>query len=142
MVSVSEGEWFERDVLYKNSAITGGWRKVVEPLNHALGGYSRGKKDVYIGIASGADEIEALESRHDSDKVDWAIDRMVCIFRSGSQEACKKLEKKLIDDAIKRYGKKREGGKLLNRAPGGGGADSEGPKYFVYVAIAEYGQSS
>ena len=94
MVSVSAGEWFEVEVLYENSAITGGWRKAVEPLNRALGGYSRGEKDLYIGIASGADEIEALESRHDSDKVDWGINRMVCVFGSTSQESCRKLEKK------------------------------------------------
>ena len=136
MVSVSADKWMKREVTFEIGAITGGSREIIESLNRSLGGYSGKNREIYIGIASGKDAFKAMDRRFDKKKWDWKINRMVCIFSSSSQSVCRKVEEKLIDAATKRYGRKRDGGRVLNTAGGGGGADSAGPRYFVYVAIA------
>lgn len=115
----------------EDNYLTGPPSQVLGQLRSSVSGYTRpGRaKHFYVGIASGADSESALRRRLDAYKRQLGINRMVCIYQSSSQNNSRLVEKELID-----FFDEVEG--IANRVGGGGGPDSAGPRFFVYLALA------
>ena len=121
---------------YRVEMSTGGRHQVMESLTRAVAAYIRsdGPRSsvtrVYIGIASGPDAVSAMKRRYDDYKFDEGINEMVAIYESTSQDFARAVEADL--EKIFRE-------QLVNRTGGGGGRDSQGPNFYVYLAMRKWG---
>jgi hypothetical protein len=115
--------------------ITGGSRQALEPLTRSVAQYCRSDSNVkamYIGIASGFDAIGAMQRRYDSYKSSEGLNEMIAIYASSSQDNTRSVEDYLVNYF-------QSHGRSINRTGGGGGRDSSGPNYNVYLAIRRWG---
>lgn len=108
---------------------------VLEALTRSISAYCRSDSNVkklYIGIASGSEAIAAMKRRNDNYKIEEGINEMITLYESSSQKNCREVEDKLVSyfESHKRS---------INRIGGGGGRDSSGPYYYVYLAIRRWG---
>jgi len=123
------------ELLFQDKAETGGKLQVRESLRRRVAQYAKegtNVKKIYVGIASGDSAQQALKRRYDEFKRDEGINEMVAIYKSSSQENCREVEEDLIT-----YFQDHE--RILNRRTGGGGRTSNGPEYFVYIALRRWG---
>lgn len=89
---------------------------------------------MYIGIASGQDPIGAMRRRYDDYKASEGLNEMIAIYSSSSQGNTRSVEDELVEYF-------QSHGRSINRTGGGGGRDSSGPNYYVYLAIRRWGLS-
>lgn len=82
----------------------------------------------YIGIASGGDEVSAIKRRYDDTKKKEGLNEVIAIYETSTQDECRDIETQLIEEF-------REDKKMINKRGGGGGAPSDGPNYYVYLAV-------
>ena len=104
--------------------------KLITSIKRSIGNYIRNDKEFYIGISSGSDREHAMKRRFDKYKKENNLNKMVTLFETDNQDTVRHIEDKLIHHY-------RENDNCLNRTGGGGGRDSEGPKYQVYIAFKE-----
>eukprot|EP00600_Ochromonadales_sp_CCMP1393_P004712 CAMPEP_0174960350 /NCGR_PEP_ID=MMETSP0004_2-20121128/3658_1 /TAXON_ID=420556 /ORGANISM="Ochromonas sp., Strain CCMP1393" /LENGTH=128 /DNA_ID=CAMNT_0016208719 /DNA_START=78 /DNA_END=464 /DNA_ORIENTATION=+ len=122
-------------VLFQNSCITGGKLQVMESLIRTCAQICRDDRNVtkmYIGIGSGETVENAMRRRYDEYKASEGINHMVGIYESSSQDNAREIEDSLCDYFASH-------GRNINRTGGGGGRDSNGPKFFVYLAVRRWG---
>ncbi len=123
------------EVHYRDECITGGSRQSVEALTRSVAQYCRSDSNVkamYIGIASGSDAISAMKRRYDSYKSEEGLNEMIAIYASSSQDNTRSIEDNLVSIF-------QSHGRSINRTGGGGGRDSSGPNFYVYLAIRRWG---
>ena len=124
-----------REVIFDDVCITGPKLQVFEPLVRTCAQYCREDSNVtkmYIGIGSGDDSLLAMERRYDDYKESEGINHMVAIYESTSQVNVREVENALCEHF-------EHHGRYINRRGGGGGRDSNGPKFFVYLAMRRWG---
>ena len=88
----------------------------------------------YIGIASGEDEVGAMKRRYDKTKEEEGLNEVIAIYKAPDQEKCREMETKLVQH-FEDHKDKEVRDKMLNKQGGGGGAPSEQPKFYVYLAL-------
>eukprot|EP00731_Ephydatia_muelleri_P022826 Em0015g409a len=123
-------------VTYDDECMTGGCHEVLEALKLSVAAYCRSNSNVkkmYIGIASGNNADDAMKRRYDDYKKEEGINHMVALYSSTSQNFASLIEKDLVDYF------KDEHQRNINRTGGGGGRPSEGPNYYVYLAMRRWG---
>lgn len=124
-----------RDIQFYDESITGGSRQCLETLRRSVAQYCRSDSNVkamYIGIASGPDPHSAMRRRYDDYKASEGLNEMIAIYSSSSQDNTRSVEDDLVDFF-------QSHGRSINRTGGGGGRDSSGPNYYVYLAIRRWG---
>ena len=107
--------------------VTGHWRDVLPTVHRKIGQYIYGASNVWIGIASNADQ--GMCDRWYEKYQDLGLTNMVCVYRTNSDRSRKDMER----DLTYTYGLKKNGGLLDNRSYGGGGPTGS-PPYSVYIA--------
>ena len=83
---------------------------------------------IYIGIASGKDDDSAMKRRYDKTKKEENINEVIAIYEASDQQECREMEKALV-----RHFKGNK--KMHNENDGGGGRNSQQPKFYVYLAL-------
>ncbi len=100
----------------------------------SVSAYLRRDPAFYIGITSGPtdDGQAAMRSRRTGDNFYDAnhLNRMIAIYKSKSQDVCRKIETKLLDE----YRHRR---RCKNEIAGGGGGTAQTEWKFVYLCLAE-----
>jgi hypothetical protein len=94
--------------------------------------YCRSDRSVtkmYIGIASGENAFVAMQRRYDCYKYEHGINEMISIYTTSSDTFVRQMEA-ILEQRF------REHALNINRRSGGGGRRSEGPYYYVYLALA------
>ena len=128
IVGVHKGASLELDL----SWFFGGKHQAAEILRRSIPQYCRTDRHIekyYIGIASGAEPVQALKNRMDKKKVDWEINRMIALYQSRSRQNTQEVEDTLI-----RILKNLHDDRLLNERAGRAGRPSRGPLFFLYLA--------
>lgn len=118
-----------------DNAITGGKHEVLESLTRSVAQICRSDsnvKSMYIGIASGNNAEQAMRRRYDDYKREEGISEMIALYSSSSEGNTRAIETELEAHF-------RSHGRNINRTGGGGGRESSGPNYYVYVAIRRWG---
>ena len=124
------------DVKYEDECMTGGRHEVLEALKRSVAAYCRSDSNVkkmYIGIASGNNAEDAMRRRYDDYKKEEGINNMVALYSSTSQDFACRIEQDLVDHIKDNHQRN------INRTGGGGGRPSEGPNYYVYLAMRRWG---
>ena len=103
---------------------------VMQELQDKVDEYTGNVSADYIGTSSGDNRAKAMKRRHDNYKKENNIDTMVAIYESNNEGDCRKVEKELLE--YRGIGN----GTNINRTGGGGGRNSKGPKYQVYIATS------
>ena len=106
--------------------------ELITSIKRSIGNYVRNGKKFYIGICSGTNRERAMERRVDDYKKQENLNKMIALFEADDQDTVRNIEGQLI-----RYYRSTGNEKCKNRAQGGGGRNSKGPKYQVYIAIEE-----
>jgi hypothetical protein len=120
---------------YTDGGYTGHPSSVAETLHRSVAQYCREDSNVkamYIGIGSGDDAKGALHRRFDGYKQEVGINEMVLLYSSSSQDNSRRVESDLVE-----YFSQHN--RQVNRTGGGGGRDSAGPNYYVYLALRRWG---
>ena len=123
------------EVEWDDNCLTGPKSQVIEPLIRSCSQYCRedsNVKKMYIGIGSGKNAVDAMKRRHDEFKKSEGINHMVSIYKSSSQSNVREVEGELCS-----YFENHP--RTVNRRGGGGGRDSAGPEFFVYLAMRRWG---
>lgn len=123
------------EISFDDECLTGGKLQVMEPLIRKVAQYCRGDRNVkkmYIGIASGSDAVAAMKRRYDDYKAEEGLNHMVAIYQSTSQINSREVEGELCEYF-------QDHGANINRTGGGGGRDSSGPSFYVYLAMRRWG---
>ena len=108
--------------------------ELITSIKRSIGNYVRDGKKFYIGICSGTNREGAMERRVDDYKERNNLNKMVTLFEADDQQTVRNIEGQLIHYYLSTY---TGNGNCINRAEGGGGRNSKGPKYQVYIAIEE-----
>ena len=119
------------DVSYEDNNIWTGWpSEILETLRRSVAQYCRPDyvTKMYIGKASGHDPEAAMKRRYDDFKRAQGLNRMIAIYETRSEDHSNEVEEELID-----YFQNDE--KCINEIGGGGGRPSDGPYYYVYLAL-------
>ncbi len=122
-------------VTYEDQSVTGSKLQILESLKRTCAAYCRegsNVKKMYIGIGSGSSPKSAMQRRYDDYKSDEGINHMVAIYSSSSQDNVREVE-----DALCEYFSEHL--RNINRTGGGGGRDSSGPSFYVYLAMRRWG---
>ena len=85
---------------------------------------------VYIGIASGDNDVSAMKRRYDKFKQEEGINEVIAIYETSDDKDCRDTESKLV-----KHGKSYASDKVINRKPGGAGRPSSKPRFYVYLAL-------
>ena len=105
-----------------------------------------GVSDFYIGVASGIDYFEALQSRIDSRKVAWGVTHMYLLYGSSSERYTRAMEHAIeahFSGKEQRANIRPEGFSGFSHPPatfrnatgGGGGRRGQSGNYFLYLAF-------
>ena len=119
------------DVEYEDNKVWTGWpSEILETLKRSVAGYCRPDyvTKMYIGKASGRYPEEAMRRRYDRFKRDEGLNRMIAIYETRSEDHSNEVEEELIDHFQNYW-------KCINEIGGGGGRLSDGPYYYVYLAL-------
>lgn len=119
----------------EDCCMTGPKHQVLESLVRTCAQYCREDRNVtkmYIGIGSGDEALGAMRRRYDEYKETEGINHMVGIYKSTSQSNVREVEDALCEFFASH-------GRNINRTGGGGGRDSGGPQFFVYLAMRRWG---
>jgi hypothetical protein len=114
---------------------TGAKHNILPTLRRVIASICRPDRNVkkfYIGIASGVNWEMALSRRIDNYKLTIGVNEIISIYSSTSQKNCREIETKLT----KIFEDNRRN---INRVGGGGGRDSCGPIFYVYLAVRRWG---
>ena len=121
-------------VEYVYNKVRTGWpSEKLETLKRSVAQYCRRDYDVtkmYIGKASGRYPEAAMKQRYDDFKRKKGFNRMIAIYETTSEKNSNEVERELID-----HFEDRKKGIIINKRGGGGGPPSEGPNYYVYLAL-------
>jgi hypothetical protein len=123
------------EIFFRDECMTGGSQQCLEPLTRMVAQYCRSNSNVvamYIGIASGSDAISAMKRRYDAYKSEEGLNEIIGIYSSSSQDNTRGVEDYLVNYF-------QTHGRSINRTGGGGGRDSSGPNFYVYLAIRRWG---
>jgi len=124
-----------QEIRFDDECMTGPKNQVIESLTRTVAAFCRADRNVtkmYIGIGSGDDALRAMSNRYDDYKASEGINHMVAIYSSSSQQNVREVEDELCEYFASH-------GRNINRTGGGGGRNSAGPNFFVYIAMRRWG---
>ena len=129
-------DWVQYHLNLKDDSMTGPKHHVLDALVRSVAQICRADSNVrrfYIGIASGANALDAMDRRYDDYKYEHGINEMIAVYESTSQQNVRDVEAYLTEMFIDRHDN-------INRTGGGGGGLSSGPYFYVYVAVKRVGK--